>query len=273
MSPRSRGRRAILLRLKGRSEGRRVGTETVVLARTDHVDAIDLYFRLGESRARELRRELLDICRRHISEWGGHEVIRESDGLLVAFPTARAAVSSLTAMHQRLELRNRGGADHLVLRSAISAGDVEREGARYVGSPVDEAAHLCAQASGGQILASEKVRLLIGPGHGLTLVPFLSTGSGPNGSAGAYEVSWEPIRSRSPSLALPLALQRSRDGDLRGPRARSRSAPVGHKGCRGEPTTPGCPGERRVRHWQDHLDRPGVGVRPRPRINRSLRSV
>ena len=193
-----------------------MGTETVVLARTDHVDAIDLYFRLGESRARELRRELLEICRHAISEWGGREVIREGDGLLVAFPTARAAVSSLTAMHQRLELRNRGDEDHLVLRSAISAGDVEREGSRYVGPPVDEAAHLCAQAAGGQILASEKVRLLIGPGHGLTLVPFLPTGSGPTGSAGAHEVSWEPIRNRSPSLALPLTLQRSETATFAG---------------------------------------------------------
>jgi class 3 adenylate cyclase len=50
------------------------------------------------------------------------------------------------------------------VRIGISAGDVTARAGDYYGVPVIEAARLCAAATGGQILASEIVRSLVGSG-------------------------------------------------------------------------------------------------------------
>ena len=48
------------------------------------------------------------------------------------------------------------------LRIGLSAGEVIRETDDYFGDPVIEAARLCAQADGGQILAADLVRAMAG---------------------------------------------------------------------------------------------------------------
>ena len=58
----------------------------------------------------------------------------------------------------------------LVLRVGLSAGDVTVDAGDCFGTPVVEAARLCAAAQGGQILAAEVVRLLV-KGRGTTCSP------------------------------------------------------------------------------------------------------
>ena len=75
----------------------------------------------------------------------------------------------------------------------MSAGEAVEEDGDYFGDPVVEAARLCAAANGGQILAAEIVRLMVGRHATQTFVEV-----GPLALKGipepvdAVEVLWEP---------------------------------------------------------------------------------
>ena len=77
---------------------------------------------------------------------------------MVVFPSAASAVACGVGMQQRLDLRNKGEAEQLVIRVGIGLGDATAEEDDYFGTPVIEAARLCDKAEGGQILATEVVR-------------------------------------------------------------------------------------------------------------------
>ena len=57
------------------------------------------------------------------------------------------------------------------MRIGVSAGDVAFEEADCFGTPVIEAARLCAAAGGGKILVTDVVRVLAGLGGGPELTP------------------------------------------------------------------------------------------------------
>src|SRR5260370_550773 len=68
---------------------------------------------------------------------------------------------------------NRSGASGgpLEVRIGASAGDVAFEEGDCFGTPVIEAARVCAAAGGGQILVTEVVRVLAGTGGGHQVTP------------------------------------------------------------------------------------------------------
>jgi class 3 adenylate cyclase len=70
-------------------------------------------------------------------------------------------------IQQSVEREHRTGGlpTPLGVRIGLAAGDVRLEGGDCFGIPVVEAARLCELAGGGEILASEVVRLLSGPGE------------------------------------------------------------------------------------------------------------
>ena len=65
------------------------------------------------------------------------------------------------AIQQAFDHRNRRAADAMLVRVGISVGDADVEDGDYFGVPVVEAARLCARSDGGEILASDMVRLLV----------------------------------------------------------------------------------------------------------------
>ena len=81
----------------------------------------------------------------------------------------------------------------LSIRVGVSAGEVTEDDGDYFGDPVVEAARLCAAAEGGQILAAEVVRAMVGRHATQTFVEV-----GPLDLKGlphpvdAVEVVWEP---------------------------------------------------------------------------------
>src|SRR5439155_17444203 len=80
------------------------------------------------------------------------------------FVSPRSAVASAIGMQRALAEGNRTkpSEQQLQLRVGLNAGVAIREDGDLFGSTVDAAARICAKAVGGQILASETVRGILG---------------------------------------------------------------------------------------------------------------
>jgi class 3 adenylate cyclase len=81
---------------------------------------------------------------------------------LVGSTGLRARLGEPATTTQSIARQNQASPNPIDIRIGLSAGDVTIEQHDVQGFPVVEAARLCAEATGGQILASEVVRLLAG---------------------------------------------------------------------------------------------------------------
>jgi class 3 adenylate cyclase len=181
------------------------GVETVTILITDLIGSTRLESRVGPIVAEGLREEHFGLLREAVGEAGGREVKNTGDGLMVAFPSAAAAVSCAVAIQQRFERRNRSAAEALLIKAGVSSGDASTtlEGDVF-GMPVIEAARLCDSCSAGQILAKEIVgHLAAGRGHAFTSVGALELKGLPE-PLEAIEVVWEPAVGTG--MALPERL-------------------------------------------------------------------
>src|SRR5215213_281834 len=187
------------------------GTRTVLF--TDVVGSTAVRSRLGDVAADEVRRDHDEVLQSTVGVHAGTVVKGLGDGLMAVFESAASAAACAVAMQQALERRARRGGDDLTIRIGLAAGDVAWERGDYFGTPVVEASRLEAAAAGGQILASDLVRLLAGSRAAVT---FRSVGplalKGLPEPVLACEVPWDPLPMRA-SLPLPPAL--SRDEALR----------------------------------------------------------
>jgi len=179
----------------GTSDGG-TGRSTAIVLFTDLVGSTELRSRLGEEAAEELRREHDRLLADAIEKNRGRLVKNLGDGVMATFTGALDAVTAGVNIQQAVDRRNRApaGAVPLEVRIGLSAGDVAFDEADCFGTPVIEAARLCAAAAGGQILVTEVVRLLAGSGGGQQ---FASVGTlnlkGLPAPVPACEVEWEPL--------------------------------------------------------------------------------
>jgi class 3 adenylate cyclase len=189
-----------------------VSTETVAVLFTDLVGSTELLTRVGEEHAEELRREHFRVLRTALAEREGREVKNLGDGIMAVFANASAAVACAVRMQQRIDARNRRiNVEPLAIKIGVGSGECDVEDGDYFGPPVVEAARLCAQATGGQILATELVRALAGTRGGYTFEPL-----GPVALKGfpdpvpVVAVAWSPIpldAEGSTIVPLPLRLE------------------------------------------------------------------
>ncbi len=119
---------------------------------------------VGDPAADELRRDHFASLREAVVGTGGTEVKTIGDALMVSYTGASDALTGATTMQRAVERHNRRLTDGqaIAMRVGISAGDASFEDGDWFGTPVVEAARLCAAADGGQILASDLVRALAG---------------------------------------------------------------------------------------------------------------
>lgn len=182
------------------------GRATATVIFTDLVGSTALRSRLGEQAADELRRRHDHLLTGAVEAHHGQVVKGLGDGVMATFPAASDAVAATVAIQQAIDRHNRS-ADApvpLTVRIGMSAGDVTFEEGDCFGTPVIEAARLCAAASGGQILASEMVRWLVrGGGHRFSPLGALDLKGLPE-PVPACEVAWEPLPRAS--VALPPLL-------------------------------------------------------------------
>src|SRR5215470_14703786 len=129
---------------------------------TDLVESTALAARLGPERTAQVRQTHFGLLRGVIEATGGSEVKNLGDGLMVAFTSPSRALACATGMQQAIARHNERAKEPLSVRIGLSVGEAVEDDGDYFGDPVVEAARLCAAAAGGQILASEIVRGLVG---------------------------------------------------------------------------------------------------------------
>jgi class 3 adenylate cyclase len=172
---------------------------TAVILVTDLVDSTKRQAAMGEEAAAANRRHHDNVLSRAAAEWGGTVTKSTGDGVVAHFASAVGAASTAVTMQQRVD----GEFD---MRIGISAGDVTFEDGDVFGMPVIEATRLCDAATGGQILASDLVRMMARGRGGLRFEPAQALDlKGIPEPVLTSELQWERIvRQRSP---LPAALR------------------------------------------------------------------
>ncbi|UCD58874.1 MAG: alpha/beta fold hydrolase [Candidatus Hydrogenedentota bacterium] len=192
----------------------------VALLFTDIEHTPELFQRLSGSRIRALWRTLFDLLRTTLGTQVGHEVKNLGDGLMVVFPSVRDAVACAVSLQQAISLHNKKqGNDYgLQARVGIHIGEPIHDKGDYMGMPVLIAKRLCEFAQGGQILATDLVRRLVGPhgGHAFWEMGMVSL-RGIGEPVAVCEVAWSPIVEDSPGrFPLPPLLENSRGGSFAG---------------------------------------------------------
>ena len=189
-------------------------TETVTVVFTDLVGSTELASRLGHDAYEALRHEHFTALRAAVAKHNGTEVKTTGDGLMLRFDSAASAIACAVAMQQATDGARRGASrDPVQIRIGISSGEATHENGDLFGTPVVEAARLCAVAAGGQIVVSDVVRSLArGRGHTFTSLGELTLKGLPEPVA-ACEVKWEPLEPVG--LPLPPRLDQGAARDVR----------------------------------------------------------
>ncbi len=158
---------------------------------TDVEDSTALTQRLGDDKARDVLRTHERIVREALAAHGGAEVKTMGDGFMVSFPSATRALECAVTLQRAFAAHNESAAEPILVRVGLNAGEPIAEEADLFGTAVIVAARITAQASGGEILASEAVRQVVA-GKG-----FLFADRGETALRGfedpvrLYEVRWQ----------------------------------------------------------------------------------
>ena len=118
-----------------------------------------LYETLGDSVARELVSECLDLMTEHITRHGGIVIKTIGDEIMCTFPTAEAAVEASMGMQEGvtedLPDRNPNTPSTLTIRVGLHYGPAILEGGDVFGDAVNVAARMAGLAKGGQIITTQ----------------------------------------------------------------------------------------------------------------------
>lgn len=141
---------------------------TAIVLFTDLVGSTALRSQVGEEAAEELRRHHDRLLVAAVESHGGRVVKGLGDGIMATFGGAADAVAAAVQIQQAIDRLARTAKTPvpLAVRVGLSAGDVTFDDGDAHGTPVIEAARLCATAEGGGILAADVVRILAGASGG-----------------------------------------------------------------------------------------------------------
>lgn len=178
-------------------------TRTVTVLVTDLVGSTEQRTRLGDAGADIVRQQHDRILDERVAATGGTRIKGLGDGLLAVFHSASDAVECAVQMNQHLAREQ--FADPVSIRIGLAAGDVLHEDADVFGTPVVEAARLCAVANADQILCSDLVRALAGSRSPQTFRPAGDRElKGLDRPVVVHEVAWTP--PAGPGMELPSFL-------------------------------------------------------------------
>ncbi|MGO9875721.1 MAG: ATP-binding protein [Acidimicrobiia bacterium] len=207
---------------------------------TDLVDSTATAARLGPDAAEELRQTHFRLLRGAVVASGGVEVKNLGDGLMVMFSSPSRALAGAVGMQQAIHHHNRSASEPLGVRIGMSTGEAVEEDGDYFGDPVVVAARLCAAAEGGQILAADLVRLMVGSHAAQTfgaIGPLVLKGLAE--PVEAVEVLWEPAVVAG-SVPLPGRLVGAASDALFGFFGRGAELAVLEEACKQARTTKRC---------------------------------
>jgi class 3 adenylate cyclase len=128
---------------------------------TDIVEHTPMMNRHGDAKGRELLREHERITRDELAAHGGTEVKAMGDGFMTWFSSAHRALDCAVALQRAFAARNAAGAEPLLIRAGLNAGEPIIEDDDLFGTSVIAASRICSQAAGGEIVVSDVVRQLV----------------------------------------------------------------------------------------------------------------
>ena len=144
------------------------GTVTIVF--TDIVDSTVLIARLGDHAWLPVLRQHHAVIQEVTSAHDGTVVERQGDGSMLAFSSARRAVSCAKSIQRHVAGQLADGTPPVRVRIGIHTGDALREADQFFGTTVHYAARVASHALGGEILVSRVVRDLVAGGPDLTFL-------------------------------------------------------------------------------------------------------
>jgi class 3 adenylate cyclase len=164
---------------------------TVTLLFSDIEGSSRLNERLGDERWLELLGAHNMIVRAQVDEHGGHEVKSQGDGFMIAFPTARQAVTCAIDVQRALLRRAAAGDFPIRVRIGMHTGEAIHRQGDFFGRSVILAARIADHAQGGEILLSALTRELVAergdiPVHAAGEAAF----KGLDGHHRLYRVAW-----------------------------------------------------------------------------------
>lgn len=128
--------------------------------------------RYGDSAAADLLDAYRALVRAEVARHTGAEIRTEGDSFYVVFASARRAAACGLAI---VEAAEQFGRDHperpIRVGIGINAGETVQTGEGFVGTAVNLAARVCAQAREGEVLVTAAVREALGATPDLQLVP------------------------------------------------------------------------------------------------------
>jgi class 3 adenylate cyclase len=147
------------------------GITTVTVLFTDLVSSTQVMSLLGDSAFDELRQSHFTLLGQTIAAHRGIAVKSLGDGVMAVFPAASDAVAAAVAMQQEVQRRSRRAPACLSMRVGLALGDATEHEGDWFGTPVVQAARLCSQCGGGQILVTNTVRAVAEARTNVSFVP------------------------------------------------------------------------------------------------------
>jgi class 3 adenylate cyclase len=135
---------------------------TVTLVFTDIVDSTVLTARLGDQAWMETVRRHHDVIRETVGGHNGRVVETQGDGSLLAFASARRAVTCAKDIQKAISDAFEDASPPIRVRIGIHTGDVLQEADGFYGTTVNYAARVASHALGGEVLVSSLVHDLVG---------------------------------------------------------------------------------------------------------------
>jgi adenylate cyclase len=137
------------------------GDGTVTLAFTDIVDSTVLTARLGDRAWMEAVRRHHDVIGETVGVHGGRVVETQGDGSMLAFSSARRAVSCAKDIQVAVGRAFADASPPIRVRIGVHTGDALHEADRFFGTTVNYAARVASHALGGEVLVSSLVHDLV----------------------------------------------------------------------------------------------------------------
>ena len=138
------------------------GTVTIIF--TDIVDSTVLLARLGDHAWLPLLRRHNAVIEGATAAHGGTVVETQGDGSMLAFSSARRAVSCAKSIQREVAGAFADDAPPVRVRIGVHTGDALHEADQFFGTTVHYAARVAGHALGGEILVSSVVRDLVAGG-------------------------------------------------------------------------------------------------------------
>jgi len=166
---------------------------TVTLVFSDMEGFTAMTERLGDLRAHQVIATHNKIVREQVAAHGGFELDLQGDGFLLAFPTARQGLACAVAIQQRMAAYATQHPDEPIrVRIGLHTGEAIQEGDKFFGKTVILAARIAAQARGGEILVSDRVKGAADKAEGPRFgEPRTVALKGLSGTYALYPVEWQ----------------------------------------------------------------------------------